>query len=202
MVLPTTSTEKLMPKKKKNEKAKVRKDAAERLARDVGESAHKIWLAGLGMFDSAREGGGKLFDKMVKRGEKVETRAKPMATQAAQDVRAAVRKEMRRLETQMKTLLNKVEAWRSTPTPAADPAPAPRRPATARKKAVRKPAGAKKKATARKKAVRKPAAARKKAKARKAVRKPAAPKKKAVRKRAAPVKKTARKRAAKKKTRG
>ena len=161
--------------KKKDKKSKARADKAERLTRDVGDSAHKIWLAGLGMFDSAREGSGKLFDKMVKRGEALEAQAKPKVTQAAQDVRATVRKEVRRLEAQMKTLLNKVEAWRTSPTPA-----------PAKKKAVRKRATVKKKAAPRKAAAPKKAAAKKKATPKKA-----AAKKKAVRRRTSPVKKTA-----------
>lgn len=42
----------------------------------VTESAHKIWLAGLGAVVYAQEGGGKLFNELVKRGREMEAHAK------------------------------------------------------------------------------------------------------------------------------
>jgi len=42
----------------------------------VTESAHKIWLAGLGAVAYAQEGGGKLFNELVKRGREMEAHAK------------------------------------------------------------------------------------------------------------------------------
>ena len=166
-----------MAKKKKDKKTQDRKDAAEKLARDVAKSAHQIWLAGLGMFDSAREEGGKLFDKMVKRGEQLEAHAKPKVTQAAQDVKQAVKKEMRRIEAQLKVMVNKIDTWRSSPTPAPQPA-SKKKPAVKKKAAPRKRAAAKKKAAPKRKAApRKKAAAKKKAAPRKAAPRKCAPKK-------------------------
>lgn len=42
----------------------------------VKDSAHQIWLAGLGAFAKAQEEGSKLFDTLVKEGELVEARTK------------------------------------------------------------------------------------------------------------------------------
>jgi len=136
-------------KRKKNDPM----DTAERLAKDVRESAHKIWLAGLGAFDSARDGIGKLSDRMVKQGRKVEERTAPQVKKTAHEVGEALRKEARNLEEQLKRLVNKVDAWRSSP------ARKPRAKSAAKKK---KKAPAQKKA-ARKKAARKRAAGKKKA---------------------------------------
>ncbi len=42
----------------------------------VTGAAYKIWLAGLGAVAFAQEGGGKLFDDLVKRGREMEAQAK------------------------------------------------------------------------------------------------------------------------------
>jgi poly(hydroxyalkanoate) granule-associated protein len=47
-------------------------DAA-RLEKQVKESAHRIWLAGLGAFALAEEEGGKLFKSLVAKGESLES---------------------------------------------------------------------------------------------------------------------------------
>ncbi len=43
---------------------------------DVKESAHKIWLAGLGALSMAEDEGSKLFKNLVKKGESFEKRGK------------------------------------------------------------------------------------------------------------------------------
>lgn len=43
---------------------------------DVRESAHKIWLAGLGALSVAEDEGSKLFKRLVKEGEVFEKRSK------------------------------------------------------------------------------------------------------------------------------
>lgn len=43
---------------------------------EIKESAHRIWLAGLGALASAEEEGGKLFKSLVSKGKKVEARGK------------------------------------------------------------------------------------------------------------------------------
>ena len=49
------------------------------LAAAIRDSAHNIWLAGLGAFAMAQEEGEKLFDTLVKEGETVQRRAKKAA---------------------------------------------------------------------------------------------------------------------------
>ena len=44
--------------------------------KDVSESAHKIWLAGLGALAVAEEEGSKLFSNLVHEGERFETKGK------------------------------------------------------------------------------------------------------------------------------
>lgn len=46
----------------------------------VMDSAHQIWLAGLGAFAKAQSEGGKLFDTLVKEGEAVEGRTRKIAS--------------------------------------------------------------------------------------------------------------------------
>jgi poly(hydroxyalkanoate) granule-associated protein len=43
---------------------------------DLKESAHRIWLAGLGALAAAEEEGVKVFNRLVERGKTVETRSK------------------------------------------------------------------------------------------------------------------------------
>ena len=52
------------------------KRKAKELQDDLSDSAHKIWLAGLGAFAAAEEGGSKLFKSLVEKGEGVETKGK------------------------------------------------------------------------------------------------------------------------------
>ena len=53
-----------MPSKKKN------------ITTDIKDSAHKIWLAGLGALAVTEEEGSKLFNNLVSKGEKFEGRRK------------------------------------------------------------------------------------------------------------------------------
>ena len=55
----------------------------------VRDSASQIWLAGLGAFAKAQEGGTKLFETLVQEGEKVQKRA----TKAAGDTIADVKEQ-------------------------------------------------------------------------------------------------------------
>jgi poly(hydroxyalkanoate) granule-associated protein len=45
------------------------------------DSAHQIWLAGLGAFSMAQQEGGKLFESLVKQGEQMEKRTRKAAGQ-------------------------------------------------------------------------------------------------------------------------
>ncbi len=48
------------------------------LALTVKDSAHQIWLAGLGAFAKAQEEGGKVFDALVKEGESIQARTRKL----------------------------------------------------------------------------------------------------------------------------
>lgn len=54
----------------------------------VKDSAHQIWLAGLGAFSKAQEEGSKLFESLVKEGQEVEARTKKVSEEGVEEVRA------------------------------------------------------------------------------------------------------------------
>lgn len=49
------------------------------LAQTVKESAHQIWLAGLGAFAKAQDEGTKVFDALVKEGESIQNKTRKVA---------------------------------------------------------------------------------------------------------------------------
>jgi len=57
---------------------------------NIRESANRIWLAGLGAFAKTQEEGEKLFQSMVKEGEKVEKRAKETASARVEEAKVKV----------------------------------------------------------------------------------------------------------------
>jgi poly(hydroxyalkanoate) granule-associated protein len=63
------------------------KDAAKKLQDELADSAHRIWLAGLGALAAAQEEGSKVFDRLVERGKDVESKGKDQAGKARETVR-------------------------------------------------------------------------------------------------------------------
>ncbi|MCC6534537.1 MAG: phasin family protein [Burkholderiales bacterium] len=61
-------------------------DETRKGTQSVLDSAHQIWLAGLGAFAMAQEEGGKLFDNLVKQGEQLEKRTRKIASERLQAV--------------------------------------------------------------------------------------------------------------------
>ena len=55
-------------------------------SQSVQDSAHLIWLAGLGAFAKVGEEGGKLFETLIKEGEKVEKKARDAASATLEEV--------------------------------------------------------------------------------------------------------------------
>ena len=53
--------------------------AAPHLAGAVKESAQQIWLAGLGAFSKAQEGGGKVFESLMKEGMSIQRKTQAVA---------------------------------------------------------------------------------------------------------------------------
>ena len=56
------------------------------LSQSVQDSAHLIWLAGLGAFAKVGDEGGKLFETLIKEGEKVEKKARDAASVTLEEV--------------------------------------------------------------------------------------------------------------------
>jgi len=63
------------------------KDATKKLQDELVDSAHRIWLAGLGALAAAQEEGSKVFDRLVERGKDVESKGKDQAGKARETVR-------------------------------------------------------------------------------------------------------------------
>ena len=57
------------------------------LGKSVTDSAQRIWLAGLGAFERAREEGPRVFDALVEQGQQMNERARDAAEQALRTVR-------------------------------------------------------------------------------------------------------------------
>jgi poly(hydroxyalkanoate) granule-associated protein len=66
------------------------------LAQTVRESAHQIWLAGLGAFAKAQEEGAKVFDSLVKEGKTVEARTRKLAEGTMAEMAGSVGKATRK----------------------------------------------------------------------------------------------------------
>jgi poly(hydroxyalkanoate) granule-associated protein len=78
-----------MLKKAKAEMAKEPTQSAKDLSQSVLNSSHQIWLAGLGAFSRAQAEGMKMFETLVKQGERLEERTKRAAADTAAAARGA-----------------------------------------------------------------------------------------------------------------
>jgi poly(hydroxyalkanoate) granule-associated protein len=67
------------PMVKKLNKMSADKASGPHLAGAVKESAQQIWLAGLGAFSKAQEGGGKVFDALMKEGLSIQRKTQAVA---------------------------------------------------------------------------------------------------------------------------
>jgi poly(hydroxyalkanoate) granule-associated protein len=59
-------------------------------AGSIMESATQIWLAGLGAFAKTQQGGGKLFEALVKEGEKIEALTRKATDEMFEQVKGRV----------------------------------------------------------------------------------------------------------------
>lgn len=64
---------------KKLQKMSADKAASPQLANAVKESAQQIWLAGLGAFAKAQEGGGKVYESLMKEGLSIQRKTQAAA---------------------------------------------------------------------------------------------------------------------------
>ena len=59
---------------------------------EIRESAHKIWLAGLGALAAAEDEGTKIFNTLVEKGETYETKGKKEVAKVREKVEGAIGK--------------------------------------------------------------------------------------------------------------
>jgi poly(hydroxyalkanoate) granule-associated protein len=86
------------------------KKKTKELPAELKDSAHKIWLAGLGALAAAEEEGGKLFKNLVERGEGIEARGKKQVDKAKGAVSGSVTVAQSYWETFEKKLDEKLTA--------------------------------------------------------------------------------------------
>jgi poly(hydroxyalkanoate) granule-associated protein len=68
--------------------------SGEQLAKQVMDSAQKIWLAGLGAFARAHDEGGKVFDTLVEQGKEIEKKTRQVAGKAVENAKAQASETM------------------------------------------------------------------------------------------------------------
>jgi len=98
-----------MLKKAKAELGSKQAEDAKGLAKSVLDSSHQIWLAGLGAFAKAQEGGAKLFEGLVKQGEGVEAKTRKVAAQTAETARDAAKTKAKEMQSMASGTWDKLE---------------------------------------------------------------------------------------------
>ena len=73
-------------------------EQAQGLSKSVLASSHQIWLAGLGAFSKAQEGGARVFDTLVKQGEVLEARTRKAASETADAARGAAMSKAKEMQ--------------------------------------------------------------------------------------------------------
>lgn len=81
----------------------------EKLQKDLQESAHKIWLAGLGALSAAGEEGSRFFHTLVERGEGVETKGRKSFDKARGEVETKAKKAREQVESSVDDLWEKMD---------------------------------------------------------------------------------------------
>jgi len=79
------------------------------LAQAVRGSSHQIWLAGLGAFAKAQQGGAKVFEGLVKQGESLEAKTRDVAAQTAKAARGAAEAKAKEMQTMAGGTWDKLE---------------------------------------------------------------------------------------------
>jgi poly(hydroxyalkanoate) granule-associated protein len=82
---------------------------AQGLSKSVLASSHQIWLAGLGAFSKAQEGGAKVFDTLVKQGEVLEARTRKAAAETADAARGAAMSKAKEMQAKAGGTWDKLE---------------------------------------------------------------------------------------------
>ena len=79
------------------------------ISKAVLESSHQIWLAGLGAFAKAQQGGKQVFDMLVKQGEVLEAKTRSAAAQTADAAREAAKAKAKEMQTMAGGTWDKLE---------------------------------------------------------------------------------------------
>lgn len=85
------------------------KKTAKKLQAELQESAHKIWLAGLGALSAAGEEGNRFFHQLVEKGEDVESRGKKRFDEARDEVQTGAKKARERVESSVDEMWEKMD---------------------------------------------------------------------------------------------
>src|SRR5438874_3801507 len=87
-----------MLKKAKAEFGSKPVEPAKNLSQAILDSSHKIWLAGLGAFAKAQEGGAKVFETLVQQGESLEAKTRASAAGTADAARDAAKTKAKEMQ--------------------------------------------------------------------------------------------------------
>ncbi len=79
------------------------------ISKAVLESSHQIWLAGLGAFAKAQQGGKQVFDMLVKQGEVLEAKTRSAASHTADAAREAAKAKAKEMQTMAGGTWDKLE---------------------------------------------------------------------------------------------
>jgi len=95
----------IMNKKTKKQEEQSLVESSSQLSEKIKESARQIWLAGLGAYTKAEEDTGKIFEKLVKEGEEIES-----------ITRGVVEKQFKAVEDTVEGVKDKVEGVKEKAT--------------------------------------------------------------------------------------
>ena len=87
-----------MLKKAKAEFGSKPAEQSKNLSQSILDSSHKIWLAGLGAFAKAQEGGAKVFETLVQQGESLEAKTRASAAGTADAARDAAKTKAKEMQ--------------------------------------------------------------------------------------------------------
>jgi poly(hydroxyalkanoate) granule-associated protein len=79
------------------------------ISKAVLESSHQIWLAGLGAFAKAQQGGKQVFEMLVKQGEILEAKTRSAASHTADAAREAAKAKAKEMHTMAGGTWDKLE---------------------------------------------------------------------------------------------
>lgn len=90
----------------KNKKSKKNKTDAKRIQQELQESAHKIWLAGLGALSAAGETGSRVFQQLIDKGEGVEKEGREKVDHKVDETRNRVDASMKDARKRVETVVD------------------------------------------------------------------------------------------------